>query len=369
MSLSPRARQIQIKFTRVLLIAVAWFGAGVFQAWYDYYLLRSKDLTFDVYLEMLSRGTSGFIGGFVSGILLSVILIKWLRKRSYGTIFITTIGIYLLLMLGISIPAAYIYFSNSLGLEFGDPAITERLMKYVTGFGYVKDLVFWGIVIILTVISITIRDKYGPGTIWNLITGKYHKPRHENRIVMFLDMKASTTIAEKLGEQKFFNLCNDFIGDATDRILWTKGEIYQYIGDEIVVTWKLKHGLENNNFMRCFFGIQKAINSRSQYYMDQYGLVPEFKAGIHEGLCMVGELGVLKKEISFYGDLINSTARIQGLCNEYEAKLLVSDALLNLVRDKSYYEIEQLGPVSLKGRVSTIEISKIGLAKESLIPH
>lgn len=340
-----------------------WFGAGVFQAWYDYYLLRSKDLTFDVYLEMMSRGTAGFIGGLISGILLLVFLEKWLQKRSYGVKFISTIGIYLILMLCISIPGAYIYFVNSLNLEFGDPAITERLINYISGFGYVKDLVFWGIVIIFTVVAITIRDKYGPGVIWHLITGKYHKPKHENRIIMFLDMKGSTTIAEQLGEQKFFNLINDFIGDATDRILWTKGEIYQYIGDEIVVTWKLKNGLENNNFMRCFFGIKKVIESRREYYKEQYGLVPEFKAGIHEGLCMVGELGVLKKEISFYGDLINSTARIQGLCNEKNAELLVSDALLNLVRDKGFYTIERLGSVSLKGRVSTIEISQVQLAK------
>jgi adenylate cyclase len=342
-----------------------WFGAGVFQAWYDYYLLRSKDLTFDVYLEMMSRGTVGFIGGLISGILLSVFLEKWLRKRPYGVIFISTIGIYLILMLCISMPGAYFYFANSLNLEFGDPAITERLMKYISGFGYVKDLVFWGIVIIFTVVAITIRDKYGPGVIWHLITGKYHKPRHENRIIMFLDMKASTTIAEQLGEQKFFNLINDFIGDATDRILWTKGEIYQYIGDEIVVTWKLKNGLQNNNFMRCFFGIKKAINAREDYYMEQYGLVPEFKAGIHEGLCMVGELGVLKREISFYGDLINSTARIQGLCNELGAELLVSDALLNLVQDKSYYQIESLGAKTLKGRVSKVEISRVQMKTES----
>lgn len=363
MASSPRARRFQIRLLRILTIAVAWFCAGAFQAWYDYFLLRSKDLTLNVFLEMTSRGITGFIGGLVSGILLSVVLEKWLRKRSYGVIFITTIGIYLVLMLCISLPSSYLYFANALDLEFGDPAIIDRIVQYVTGFGYVKDFVFWGIVIILTVISITIRDKYGPGTIWNLITGKYHKPRHENRIIMFLDMKASTTIAEQLGEQKFFNLVNDFISDATDRILWTKGEIYQYIGDEIVVTWKLKNGLENNNFMRCFFGIKKAIETRREYYQEQYGLVPEFKAGIHEGLCMVGELGVLKKEISFYGDLINSTARIQGLCNEKHAELLVSDALLNLIRDKSFYSIESLGAVSLKGRVSAIEISKVQLTE------
>jgi len=365
MTSSPRARRFQIRLIRILTIAIGWFGAGAFQAWYDYFLLRSKDMLrdFDVYLEMFSRGTTGFTGGLISGILLSVILEKWLRQRSYGVIFISTIGIYLILMLCISFPSAYIYFSSSLDLELGDPAILDRLTKYVTGFGYVKDFVFWGIVIILTVFAITIRDKYGPGVIWNLITGKYHKPRHENRIIMFLDMKASTTIAEQLGEQKFFNLVNDFIGDATDRILWTKGEIYQYIGDEIVVTWKLKSGLESNNFMRCFFGIKKVINNRKAYYLEQYGVVPEFKAGIHEGLCMVGELGVLKREISFYGDLINSTARIQGLCNEKNAELLVSDALLNLVSDKSFYLIEPLGAVSLKGRVGQIEISKVGLAE------
>ena len=50
---------------------------------------------------------------------------------------------------------------------------------------------------------------------------------------MFLDMKSSTTIAEKIGNTQYFNLISEVFGDITDPILETDGELYQYVGDDI----------------------------------------------------------------------------------------------------------------------------------------
>jgi adenylate cyclase len=241
---------------------------------------------------------------------------------------------------------------------------------YISGFGYRKDLVFWGIVILATVITVTIQDKYGPGVLRDLIFGKYHRPKQENRIFMFLDMKDSTAIAERIGEEKFFRLIADCIEDATNPILWNKGQIYQYVGDEIVVTWRLKDGLENHQYLRCFFEITEALESRKAHYLEEYGLTPEFKAGVHEGLCIVGEMGVIKKEISYYGDVLNTTARIQGKCNDFAASFLVSDALLEISGDVSAFEFESLGEVSLKGKISHVALSKVnGMRPRNNVPN
>ncbi|MGR3301112.1 MAG: hypothetical protein ACUZ8I_01275 [Candidatus Scalindua sp.] len=52
---------------------------------------------------------------------------------------------------------------------------------------------------------------------------------------MFLDLKSSTTIAEEIGHRRYFEFISDFIADVTTPILNNHGEIYQYVGDEIVI--------------------------------------------------------------------------------------------------------------------------------------
>lgn len=348
----------RIQLLRTFRISLAWFVAGVFQAGYDFLLLKSKELSLNLLLEMLSRGLVGLVGGFISGLLILRVFNKRLRRLSYGWIIASTLGIYLVLMLFISLPASWFYFSISVD---DTTAVSDRMWAYISGYGYLKDLVFWGFVILITVISVTIQDKYGPGTLRNLLLGKYHRATRENRIFMFLDMKDSTTIAEKLGEEKFFNLIADCFEDATNPILWNKGQIYQYVGDEIVITWTLKDGLEDVHYLRCFFDIEEALEQRRSHYESEYGLMPTFKAGAHEGLCITGEMGVIKKEISHYGDVLNTTARIQGKCNDFGASFLVSESLLEISGQNVPFNVQKLGPVSLKGRVATVDIVKVDL--------
>jgi adenylate cyclase len=87
----------------------------------------------------------------------------------------------------------------------------------------------------------------------NLMLGKYHSPRMETRIFMFLDMKDSTTHAENLGHVQFSSLIQDGMKDLTRAIIEHKVEIYQYVGDEAVLTWGLRQGFENLNCLQVYY--------------------------------------------------------------------------------------------------------------------
>src|SRR6185436_2281787 len=70
-------------------------------------------------------------------------------------------------------------------------------------------LIFYTLVIYgLLVFFLQINQLLGEGILWKFIGGKYHQPREEERIFMFLDMKSSTTIAEQLGHVRFYALLN-----------------------------------------------------------------------------------------------------------------------------------------------------------------
>jgi adenylate cyclase len=195
-----------------------------------------------------------------------------------------------------------------------------------------------------------VSDKFGPGILWNFLTGKYYHPRQEERIFMFLDLRSSTTIAEKMNSEKFFGLLKEVYHDITESILNSQGEIYQYVGDEVVITWPVDRGLAGNNCLSCFFGIQQALELRKEHYMKEYDLLPSFKAGLHIGEATVGEIGVIKKDIVYSGDVLNTTSRIQGECNNQKVNILLSSDLLERMQLNGGYQQIALGEFPLKGK-------------------
>ncbi len=198
------------------------------------------------------------------------------------------------------------------------------------------------------------EEYLGYGALHNYALAKYHRPKQEIRIFMFLDMKSSTTIAETMGHTKYFDLIKAYYADMTDAILETSGQIYQYVGDEIVVPWSKSEGLYQQNCIRCFEKIVKAFEKKKDWYLDQFGLVPEFKAGYHIGEVTTGEIGILKKDLIYTGDVLNTTARIQAECNTYTAKALISGNLLAELQKKNTITCNEIGALMLRGKQESV---------------
>jgi adenylate cyclase len=154
-------------------------------------------------------------------------------------------------------------------------------------------------------------------------------------------------------------MLHEYFSDMSNPIIGYAGEIYQYVGDEIVVSWKLKNGLQNNNCIECFFAIRAAIKKKAARYHRQFGFIPGFKAGFHAGKVTIGEIGVIKRQIIFTGDVLNTTARIQGLCNTYKVDILLSDQLRERLPLQGRFKAHPLGETVLRGRDEKIGLFTI----------
>lgn len=192
----------------------------------------------------------------------------------------------------------------------------------------------------------------------------YFKPKDEKRIFMFLDLTSSTAIAEEMGHRRYFEFVSDFIADATLPILNNYGEIYQYVGDEIVISWSMDQDRFDPHCIQCFFDIKDTISQLSDEYQAKFDLVPEFKAGLHYGEVTVGEVGLVKKDLIFIGDALNTTAHIRSKCNEYSAELLISSDLASKLTTEAY-EMRQIGGTRLKGKQAPVELHSVHLAVPS----
>ena len=211
----------------------------------------------------------------------------------------------------------------------------------------------------LLVFLLQINQLLGEGVLWKFIRGKYHRPREEERIFMFLDMKSSTKIAEQLGHVRFYTLLNELFYEISMPVLYTKAEIYQYVGDEVVLTWELKEGLENSNCLKSFFLFQERLAVNAEHYLNDFGVKPEFKAGLHFGKVVSAQIGDLKKEIVYNGDVLNTTARIQDECNKYNRDCLVSGTLMNRLSKKNGFLWERIEAVTLRGKGTEVELFSV----------
>lgn len=204
----------------------------------------------------------------------------------------------------------------------------------------------------------------GYGVPWNFFTGKYHKAHEEERIFMFLDMRDSTAIAEELGHQKYFEFLKSYYNHLSDAVIRFDGSVYQYVGDEMVITWPIKLGLRNSACIRCYFAMKRDLAGRTGWYEEHYGIVPAFKAGVHCGNVTIGEIGVVKKELLYTGDVLNATARIQALCNTYQTELLISDDLMKALSSHEILSAKSIGEIELKGRRERMELWTVDLLGE-----
>lgn len=223
---------------------------------------------------------------------------------------------------------------------------------------------FWSALFYLIVCSLVLSfikistERFGKGMFFKILMGSYSNPKEEKRILMFLDLKDSTTIAESLGHQKYSQFIQDCFLDLNDVTNNYDAEIYQYVGDEAVLSWSYKTGLKNNNCIGVFFAFEEQRESRKDYYLKKYGVYPEFKAGLHGGPLMVAEVGSVRKELAYHGDVINTSARIQAECNKYNVTILLSEKLLTDLNIELSNSIS-LGSVLLKGKKQEVKIHTI----------
>ncbi|MEN0003893.1 MAG: adenylate/guanylate cyclase domain-containing protein [Bacteroidota bacterium] len=342
-----------------LQIGLFWGILGTLQMLYEYNVLVNYKVLPDYYsfpIIFQSIVIPIFISGLLVGFFLMHRVNVWLRKYPYGIALFYVLLSFSILYIFINICAAAVYNILYLEVEPNARIVWQNVWLYFTSWENFKNYVFWTSINLVTILALQINDKYGPGNFRAFLRGKYFQPQMEERIFMFLDLRASTHIAESLDELEYFEFVKDFYKDATDGILANRGEIEKYIGDEILIGWPVAEGLRYNRCIHAFFDIKATFEKRKQAYLKKYNVVPDFKAGLHVGKAIVGEIGVIKKDIAFSGDVLNTASRIQSACNELGVDLLFSEELAEQLDWEGDLELLPMGQVNLKGKQEEVAL-------------
>lgn len=314
--------------------------------------LETKDPTFE--FTLLRKLEYAFIIGVPLGVIYSLIEFffeKYLSKRTSIIIqLITKTVIYFIaLIILFTFVRWFFQYENNIEEEI------ERGWWRLNVSFWIGVLFFLLASSIFSFIKIAI-EKFGKKNFMKMLLGTYKKPKEEQRIFMFLDLKDSTSIAEKLGHFKYSEFIQECFYDLNEVVPKHEAEIYQYVGDEAVLTWDYKKGLANNNCVSLYFSFQERLLSKSEFYNDKFGVTPKFKAGLHGGKLIVAEVGTIKKELAYHGDVINTAARIQSLCNDYNQSLIASETILNNLTSNPVVNSIELGEISLKGKENRLNL-------------
>ncbi len=194
------------------------------------------------------------------------------------------------------------------------------------------------------------RSTFGPGVLFPLYLGKYRKPQIDHRVFMFMDLRSSTSYAEALGHLKYSELIQDCFREVNRLVPKYNAQIFQYVGDEVVITWQENRLLDYTQCLRFYFHFRKSLQDKYDYFVEKYGFVPEFKTGMHNGVITVIEVGDIKREIAYHGDTINTAARIQSVCNKYNRSFLISESMQLRLADCKDFKINFIEEVKLKGK-------------------
>jgi adenylate cyclase len=340
------------------ILAVSLLTGG----WYLYYLVGIGSLLAymrDGPMKDYVTGPGVHVEMLVSGVGLGIVLAvvnhltegTRLRQMPVGRLILIKSAFYLasLGVLAVVVNVLFVTFLFSL-------AELKAVWSLFTP-GLLGGLSLWVIVSIVgTNFILEVRRKVGPGNLWALLSGKYHRPREEDRVFLFLDLQDSTGIAERLGHSNYSQFLRQAFHDLTDFVVLYGGQIYQYVGDEVVLTWLARDPGAARKALDTFFAFQDRLSKKASWYDEAFGAIPVFKCGIEEGKVTATEVGDIKRDIAFHGDPLNTAARLLKLCGEYGRPILISGRIQEDLATDPKLSTDPLGELLLRGKHDPVSV-------------
>jgi len=221
---------------------------------------------------------------------------------------------------------------------------------------------FWSSIIYSAVLSVVmnlalgVTNIIGPRAFLNFFIGRYHTPVEEKRFVLFVDIAGSTGLAERLGGIAIHRLLDRTFRLLTVAVVDYRGEVLNYVGDEVIVTWPERGGAIDCRPLRCFVAMRDESSRASGQLEREFGAAPRIRGSLHFGPVIVGEIGDVKRAIVFNGDVMNTAARLEELSRNVDGGFLASRAAMERFSSAPPFAVRDLGRLPIRGRADGIDV-------------
>lgn len=273
---------------------------------------------------------------------------EWLNRLSFLGLLAVRSTVYAVIIIAIQL------------LQVGERAAGLRMQTTIEDFGLA--LVYSAVISVLLNLGFSVVNLIGPRVFMNFVSGRYHSPVEENRFVLFVDIAGSTGLAERLGGIGIHRLLDRIFRLLTESVVDYRGEVLNYVGDEIIVTWPERNGAVDCRPLCCFVAMRAALQKAAPQFEREFGAVPQIRGSLHFGPVIIGEIGDVKPAIVFNGDVMNTAARLEELSRKVDGGFLASRAAMARFAAPPPFPVSDLGTLPIRGRVDGIDVVGIEVA-------
>ena len=178
----------------------------------------------------------------------------------------------------------------------------------------------------------------------------------ERRVVAVLmaDIAGSTAIGEALGPERSKYLFDEVMRLVAAEVERYDGTVAQLAGDGLLAVFgaPVAHEDDSERAVRAGLAIQRSLEHYGADVREAYEIDIRARIAVNTGPVVIapGD-GDARGRYNALGDTVNVTARLQALAAEGEMLLGPQTA----VQVRSSFELEELGPTSLRGRAEPID--------------
>jgi adenylate cyclase len=308
--------------------------------------LASVGLTYGILMSAVLGGTEVFV--------LDGPLRGWLSSRSFTASLLIRSAIYIVLIASLQ------------WLQLGE--IIVGLPPEMSNATFLNGFIYSVIISVLFNLVYSITNLIGARALLNFITGRYHTPVAENRFVLFVDIAGSTGLAERLGGVGIHRFLDRTFRLLTIPVVDYRGEVLNYVGDEVIVTWPEQIGAVDCRPLQCFLAMRDELSRDADQFDREFGAVLRIRGSLHFGPVIVGEIGDVKRAIVFNGDVMNTAARLEQLSRNVDGGFLASRAAMEQFGSAPPFPVRELGQLAIRGRADGIDVFGIDVPAPQLTP-
>jgi adenylate cyclase len=178
--------------------------------------------------------------------------------------------------------------------------------------------------------------------------------------VLFSDIRGFTALTEELGPQGTVSLLNEYFTIMVDCIRQEGGMLDKFIGDAIMAAFgvPIPHDDDEDRAVRTAIGMIRALQLWNCRRIANGKRPVGMGIGLNTDTVVSGNIGSPKRmDYTLIGDGVNLASRLEGLCKQYHASILISENTFR--RLKGTYRIREVDRVQVKGKTRSVGVYEV----------
>lgn len=240
---------------------------------------------------------------------------------------------------------------------------SQESRDYIFRGNFQYALMFTILAAVLTNFARLVSFKIGRGILTDFFLGQYHQPKQRERVFVFIQVTNAEVVLRNSKIEAYHQFINKLFREISIIAMRHNGYVYEYVDDQVILYWRCNRNDWPDAVINFYHEVLQSLKAQEVYFTRIYNLVPSLQWGAHGGKVIQAEIGEIKTEIVFHGDVLNTAARIAALERADSNALIFSQYIFDCMQKKEGVNISPVGTIELRGKlqpVSLYSVSNVG---------